>query len=238
MLREFLDRLLELKRDPVTMVAGVPYWTEGGGPVAPLCPSPLKFSTLTGFVDYAIAGKVWDCQRAFFAVHILSPVAVDLISQSDAIHRHREIPACAFLNMAQPKFGEWLDQDQFSIFLQTEFFATQGRAELLRGVAVLDAEDVRTSKDDGVTQIVSARKGIVMRERQWVSNTVSLKPYRTFREVEQPSSLFLVRVRESGGRMQIAIFPSDGNSWTLEAIKNIREWLKEKLVELEIPVLG
>lgn len=238
MLREFVDRILELKQEPIIKMEGVSYLADTGKVLTPLSPASLKFLTLTGFLDYIRAGKELDCQRAFFAIHILSPVCVDVISQADALYRHREVAAQAVLNLASPTFGNWMDQEAFSVFLQTEFVATEARAALLRGVGLLEAEDVRTSKDDGVTQTVSARKGIVLRERKEVPSPVTLAPFRTFREVAQPESIFVLRIRESTGGVQLALFPSDGNSWVLEAIGNIKEWLKANLGDLDIPVLG
>ena len=74
-----------------------------------------------------------------------------------------------------------------------------------------------TSEDNGVTQTVEARKGIALKAREQVKPRVPLCPFRTFLEVEQPESEFLVRMREGG---EIGLFEADGGMWKLDA-KNL-----------------
>ena len=69
-------------------------------------------------------------------------------------------------------------------------------------------------------------------------NPVRLKPYRTFREVSQPGSLFVVRAKraDDGGLPKVALFEADGGKWKLEAIDNIRQYLTSKIAD--IPILA
>ena len=254
MLTEFLNRLLELKQDPViTTNDGIERWSSTMKPVFPLRQVHLDFATLTGLVDYLrspmdkgyyeVARSPGPdpeilSERPMLALHVVSSVRVDLITENDLRFRDRITVARSSMTLPMPKFRDWLDQEDFSVFVQTEFVATPERAELLAMVGVMDAEDVRTSKDDGVTQTVSARKGIVLRERKPVPNPIILAPYRTFREVPQPASLFVPRVREAGSGIQLALFPADGDAWSLEAMQNIKTWLKDNIEEDSIPILA
>ncbi len=56
---------------------------------------------------------------------------------------------------------------------------------------------------------------------------MTLRPYRTFAEVEQPASQFVFRINQNA---QMALFEADGGKWRLEAINNIANYLKESLV--------
>ena len=56
---------------------------------------------------------------------------------------------------------------------------------------------------------------------------VTLKPYRTFLEVEQPTSEFLVRISEEG----IRFIEADGGMWRLAASKSIAGFLSVPLAE-------
>ena len=54
---------------------------------------------------------------------------------------------------------------------------------------------------------------------------ITLKPYRTFAEVDQPESLFLIRISERG----ISFIEADGGMWRLTARKTIKEYLEQQL---------
>lgn len=65
-----------------------------------------------------------------------------------------------------------------------------------------------------------------------VPNPVTLIPYRTFLEVQQPASDFIFRMKSSCG-VQCAIFEADGGTWKNEAMNNIKEYLKNELADLK-----
>ena len=56
---------------------------------------------------------------------------------------------------------------------------------------------------------------------------ISLRPYRTFQEVEQPESLFLIRLSERG----IRFVEADGGMWKLHARETIKAFLEDELAE-------
>lgn len=61
-----------------------------------------------------------------------------------------------------------------------------------------DEKSVRTN-DNGVTQTVEARQGVSLNAMVDVKPRVMLRPFRTFLEVEQPESEFLLRVDPDEG---------------------------------------
>jgi len=89
--------------------------------------------------------------------------------------------------------------------------------------------------DNGYTQVVTAKTGIARVGNVEVPNPVTLRPYRTFLEVEnQPAGLFVFRMRRSENRIECAIFEADAGLWKLEAIKEIRKWLASHITNVEI----
>lgn len=50
--------------------------------------------------------------------------------------------------------------------------------------------------DDGVSQVATARSGVASVGKVVVPNPISLRPYRTFLEVEQQESDFVFRMHE------------------------------------------
>ena len=91
-----------------------------------------------------------------------------------------------------------------------------------------DEKSVRTN-DNGVTQTVEARQGVSLNAMVDVKPRVMLRPFRTFLEVEQPESEFLLRVDPDEG---IGFFEADGGIWKLEAKKNIADYFKANLADL------
>lgn len=70
------------------------------------------------------------------------------------------------------------------------------------------------TNDNGVTQTVEARQGVALNALVEVKPRVLLRPFRTFLEVEQPESEFLLRVHPEEG---IGFFEADGGIWKLTA---------------------
>lgn len=52
------------------------------------------------------------------------------------------------------------------------------------------------------------------------------KANRTFTEIDQPVSPFVLRINED---MRVALFTADGGAWKQEAMKNIQAYLIEAL---------
>ena len=84
--------------------------------------------------------------------------------------------------------------------------------------------------DDGVTQAVTVKKGIAAVENVTLPNPVTLRPYRTFTEVEQPASQFVFRAAEGP---EFMLVEADGGAWKHEAMQNIK-----KFMEFEVPGLA
>lgn len=79
-----------------------------------------------------------------------------------------------------------------------------------------------------VLEMAVARTGVVLKEQVTIRPIVQLQPYRTFLEVEQPVSDFLLRVDKQG---KIALYEADGGAWKLEAKRRIAAWLTDALAE-------
>ena len=121
-----------------------------------------------------------------------------------------------------------MTQEQAVVELQSLYAVTEDRDYLLALLSRIDVNQGVSSVDNGISQEVSVRTGAVLKEQQTVQPIVHLQPYRTFLEVEQPASDFLLRLDKDG---RPALYEADGGAWKLEAIANIRTWLIENLPE-------
>lgn len=115
------------------------------------------------------------------------------------------------------------------IELRSLFIPNEGTAYLLDLLSRMTDENSVSTKDNGVTQTVEARQGVALNALVEVKPRVMLRPFRTFLEVEQPESEFLLRVDPDEG---IGFFEADGGIWKLEAKKNIADYFNTNLADL------
>lgn len=115
------------------------------------------------------------------------------------------------------------------IELRSRFIQNEGTEYLLGLLSRINVERGITSTDNGVTQTVESRRGISLKQMENIKPRVSLCPYRTFREVEQPESEYLLRLDEDGN---IGFFEADGGIWKLNAKDNIANYFESMLEEL------
>lgn len=204
-------------------------------------PATLKLNTLTGLIDYVNNGAdAVTSDETGLMVHVASEREVNVVSGLFGRAEQRKIYASATADAVLSKsdflFGNFYDCESFVIKLLSLFEDFDGRAPVLKIVGNIKEENVRQASDDGVTQTVTARSGIARVEEVPVPNPVHLAPFRTFREVTQPLSPFVLRMKQGreGGLPTVALFEADGGKWKLDAIQFIREYLSGKIESVPI----
>lgn len=125
--------------------------------------------------------------------------------------------------------NSFIDLEQMNIHLKSCFLPTDDREKVIAILGNIKEEAVKTSTDDGFSQTVVAKTGIATVGNVAVPSIVTLKPFRTFLEVEQPEGEFLLRMRTGS---EVALFEADGGAWKLEARKNVKWFLHVALIEL------
>jgi hypothetical protein len=199
---------------------------------APPTPVPLALLTLTGLVSYLQENRDQISHLALVC-HVESAGEVsllDCLGKESELYRRREF---ATVNLVQGGFGfgTFHDSEAFIIGLQVYFAETPERAALLELLASIRDEKVKDTTDNGYAQSVTAKAGVALVQDLRVQNPVTLRPWRTFREVEQPASPFILRLRSGadGGKPTVALFEADGGLWKLAAVEAVAAWLKRKL---------
>lgn len=118
-----------------------------------------------------------------------------------------------------PGFREgFREHGQAIIELRSKFVPGEDVDYLLDLLSRVSKETGVITRDNGVSQEVEARQGVALKQLLAVKPRVSLRPYRTFLEVEQPESEFLLRLDEEGN---VGLFEADGGMWALEAKSRI-----------------
>lgn len=194
-------------------------------------PSALTVATLTSFVDYVRTNRdrlvAEEC-----LVHIVDHATVSLYSRLQGRFQQRftYLTAHCAPRMGEAfRFGAWATLETMNIAVQALFADAGDRAKVLKLIGTVTDDEVRVQADDGVTQRVTAKSGISVLAEVPVPNPVRLAPFRTFAEVLQPVSPFILRVRKGQDGAQAALFEADGGAWKLEAIQAIRQFLTKEL---------
>lgn len=230
MTRDFLNGIIDLAPVKIYEANGLNYSSKPLHPIFPPSAETLAVGTLSGLMEFYEASEI---ETDRLLLHIVSPTWVRLLSRLDGATKRRECYVNAELSDPGFAFGSWCDAERFNIALQTQFLDSANRKALLAIVGNVREEQVKTSIDDGISQSVMARKGIAAVSEIKLPNPVALQPYRTFLEIEQPLSLFVLRARVGP---EFALYEAEGAQWQRQAIGDIKEWLKTNLPD--IPIIG
>ncbi|MBE7411381.1 MAG: hypothetical protein HS129_04835 [Leptospiraceae bacterium] len=88
-----------------------------------------------------------------------------------------------------------------------------------------------TVSDDGVSQDVVIKTGLVRKQKDSIKNPIKLTPRRSFAEIEQVSSEFIFRIQKGSNGIRFGLFDGDGGAWRIEAMSRIKSWLNDRLNE-------
>lgn len=185
----------------------------------------LELQTLKSLVDYLKSDNDFISGRKLVVV-VDSFYRVSVYDQVDFENGKRPQLVSVKATVPVIPFSNWRDQEEFNIMLQSMFINDADRNLVLDFASHLKIEKGAEAQDNGVTQTVTVRDGVASLTQAKTPNPVTLRPYRTFNEVEQPASQFVFRVNKSAN---LALFEADGGKWKLDAVKNISDYLKTEL---------
>lgn len=238
-----IERLVGEALGKTVVIDGVEYATRALHDPRKAEPEPatVEVATLQSFADIvnASVGAIHDNYavgrgKSLF-VHVESPTEVRLCTGVFGKFNQRVDVARADAIVPQFGFGNWTDPESFNISIQTMFLLDDERSDLLKLTGNLKWEAEATTAEDGATQRVGTKVGLSMAGTTSVKNPWDLRPYRTFAEVAQPTSAFILRARGGGDRQkQLALFEADGGAWRLDAIKSIKSWLAERVAGVAV----
>ena len=190
----------------------------------------LYLHTLTGLVDYIKSNT--DTMAEKMVVVVQSPTKVHLYSQLNS-KRNREYLIEVDAMLPDFRFDEYLDHEHFCVGVQSKFIDSDDRKNVLKFAGTVENGTVAQYSDDGISQKATIKTGIASKAAAIVPNPVTLKPYRTFLEVDQPASDFIFRMKEYSGSIGCALFEADGGAWKIEAMQNIKMYLQKELEGLD-----
>lgn len=238
MLEKAISRLLSLGEEKLRTftIDGRNYSNVGLVKIPkPFIRESLLIRTLSGLVDY-LNKNIDSLEKSKLVVHVEGPTSVSVSGffMADDFCQRPEYLRAEF---EKPSFnyGGFYDIEDFIIAMQTKFVKTSTVDNILKMVGNIKDELVKNVNDDGVSQAVTVKAGIERVEGAIVPNPVTLQPFRTFPEVDQPESLFILRMRQNHGSLpSCALFEADNALWKVTAIKNIAAFLSEKITDVPI----
>lgn len=232
-LKDAIDRIVELAT-PFTLEtrSGHQFCSADLVEVKPEVPLPVRYmvDTLEALVKLIRTEGVAQAPLLYVRVDSARRVVVDSTYTGRDYAQYSRLPLYgAVSDVPSITTNQSMTQEQAVVELQSLYAATTDRAYLLALLSRIDVNQGVSTVDNGVSQDVSVRTGAVLKEQQTVQPIVHLQPYRTFLEVEQPASDFLLRLDKQG---HPALYEADGGAWKLEAKRNVAAYLGEQLADL------
>lgn len=237
MLKEFVEKLLSLAPVVPIRVNNLTYADRPLHVVTDPCLAGVSLLTLTGLADL-IQSRLDALKPEEWALLVSSHAEVSLLHRSTDAYGRRVRLASVKLDDGQPfPFGRFLNREEFAIGLQSQFVQNEDQQGIVKLCSNLEVSTVAMAEDDGISQRTTVKQGVTLKETVTVKGRVSLKPYRTFREIEQPASEFIFRLKSKDGAVpDCALFEADGGKWKLDAVLAIKAWLEAK--NLGMPVMA
>jgi len=234
MIAQAIEKILKLSEAKQLEINGETYSTEKLHLVKKreqIEPHALVFHTLKGMVDF-IQSDIDKKDNTF--LHVVGHDRVSLLGAIQVDNENQRVEfAISHNSQKNFLFGQYLEIEEFIISIQSRFIESATTNDLLSVIGNLANEHIKTNVDDGLSQALQVKTGITTKSEVTIENPLSLRPYRTFREIEQPESDFIIRIK-SDGNLKCALFESDGGKWCIDAIENIKSWLKAKLPEVDV----
>lgn len=242
-LRDGIDRLVSLSsRKIVKSDDGTEYWDVDGMAVRPprLDPYPkiANVGSLYALLS-ALYAEIGGLEHVPKQIVVTSHKTVEIVSHSLPPREDRLTFISASYENEGFAFNRYHDLESFIIGVQCQFVDSQAKEDLLAFVSGITGEEVVNNTDDGISQTVAVKVGF-RKETTTRNPIVMLRPFRTFTEVEQPLSRFLLRIQKGREAPQIALFEADGGQWKSEASANVAEFLRGCSVvqKLRLNVIG
>lgn len=200
-------------------------------------PSVIEICTLDGLIEWIkedVNGFFKDSEVKCI-VRVASPTAVEVLTPCGG-HENKmhQLAKCTYV-APRIKFDSYMDSEDFGIMIQTNFIDDDNLKTVLQLARNLVEDNSEQIADDGISQRVVIKHGIQAVDSVVFKNPAYLRPLRTFSEIEQPVSPFVIRFDK--GKLA-AIFEADGGKWKNVAIRSVGDYLKWRLSDENVVVIA
>jgi hypothetical protein len=215
-----------LSRPEVVEIDDRAYLLQGRDPAIDVYPSTLKINNLSGIVDYCSEAPE-EIENFLIHVRDFDQVSVYMPMFGPFNTRPELIRAAA--RTTGFNFGRQYDYEDFVIAMHTNFVPNEDRDYVLKFIGSVRVDASSKIDDDGISQTLTAKQGASSLVKDIpIKNILTLQPYRTFSEIEQPASAFVFRMKVEKGLPVFSIHEADGSAWKQTAIESIKKYLSEQ----------
>lgn len=205
-------------------------------------PFYLEGSTLTSLVDY-LKANVEGIDFKQLMIQVVDYKQVRLLERFTGDDKGRTEYFRSVLDgsLQSFRFGDFGAVEEFIIKMRALFQPTEDLETVVAIVSRVVQQDSIETQDNGLAQSLQVKKGVsgALVEGIQTKGVYELRPFRTFRELQQPISKFILRLKAMEGRLpMVALFDAEGESWKYNAMLDVRDYLAEALKETGIPVLA
>lgn len=191
-------------------------------------PEKIHLERLDGLIEYV--NENIDARGEEEMLIIIEDVdTVRLTTVLDDIEQRDSLLECR-ATTSNFKYNHWYNHEEFVIHLLSKFMETEHLDYLVRIASTIKVDENVNVSDDGISQKVAVKKGITSLENEDIRARVTLKPVRTFFEIEQPTSEFIFRIRQGALGIECALFDADGRLWTVKTKDDIKAYLEQGIM--------
>lgn len=123
-------------------------------------------------------------------------------------------------------FGRPLDIENFKIEASDFFERDENFRQLIAAVSsIVDVQETIVD-DDGISQTVTYKNGIGRKDSGKIEPYVTLRAFRTFREVEQPQATYLLRIGKGRDGPTVTLHEASGYLWKVQCDDAVYQYIK------------
>lgn len=227
MIKEAIEKILALSRPEVVAIDDRSYLLQGRDPAIEIYPDPLQVNNLSGVIDYC-------CEDpdgfGDFVVHVSDYNKVVLYPPMGGPFNMRPVLVKSVSRECGFVFGRAYNYEDFMVAIYTSFVPNDDREYVLKFISGVRVDAGSKVEDNGITQVLTAKAGASSLVKDIpIKNVLTLKPYRTFSEIDQPESVFVFRMKVVDGQPVFLIHEADGAAWKQVAILRIKDHLAEQI---------
>lgn len=233
MIKAAIEKILEMAKPNEIELGGTKYIDKRLYAISAPRPEALEFKSLKGLCDTLKAELMASEERTI--VRVTSASRVDVYTSPYGNDNQRTYLYSCKAQLPVHEFGRFISLESMIIALRSKYVRTGILDEHVQLLGSIFEESSVATLDDGISQSAVVKKGVALKANRTINPIVRLAPYRTFSEVEQPSSDFLFRLKEGG---MAALFEADGGAWEIEARHNIAEFLRANLSPMKYVIVA
>lgn len=230
MLKEFIEHIQNTTQPQIRVVEGATFAITADGVAKEILPTifhpdPLPLNSLDAMVKL-VRTEASNMDTPLY-ITIPDHMTVRCFGQPDVAARYFRQVYYEAMATDVPGWSEkvTLGFEEAQIALRTRFQETQDTLYAMKLVSDISLGAKVIFNDNGIATTITTQKGVALQTNEQIRPLVKLRPYRTFQEVEQPESIFLIRISERG----IAFIEADGGMWKLKAREVVKAHLEDKL---------